>query len=182
MIDWEKVFQAESEDQLRELKLFLFRENARLENERKDLKTRQDKLVKERAQFRDEMDLLNHRIVLEKKRLKDEHAFFEKKMQILQDGFKQLDLDRQKLDKERYRFEAEREVRSSGGGGIGYGCDYEYDGIVSVLFRGADNPLTLRKRYKDLMKIFHPDNLCGDAELVQLINQEYERRKRAENY
>ncbi|MBQ7358755.1 MAG: hypothetical protein IJW63_01515 [Lachnospiraceae bacterium] len=180
MIDWEKVFQAESEDQLRELKLFLFRENARLENERKDLKQRQDKLVKERAQFRDEMDLLNHRIVLEKKRLKDEHAFFEKKMQILQDGFKQLDLDRQKLDKERYRFEAEREVRASKRSDYDY--DYGPDSLISVLFRGADNPLTLRKRYKDLMKIFHPDNLCGDAELVQLINQEYERRKRAENF
>lgn len=179
MIDWEKVFQAESEDQLKELKLFLFRENARLENERKDLKLRQDKLMRERAQFRDEMDLLNHRIVLEKKRLKDEHAFFEKKMQILQDGFKQLDIDRQKLDRERIRFEAERDVRTSNYSAYGY--DYG-DSIVAVLFRGADNPLTLRKRYKDLMKIFHPDNLCGDAELVQLINQEYERRKRAENY
>lgn len=180
MIDWEKVLQAQSEDELKALKLFLFRENARLENESKDLKARADKLMRERAQFRDEMDLLNHRIVLEKKRLKDEHAFFEKKMQILQEGFRQLDLDRQKLEKEKVRFEAERDVRTKQRAGYGY--DYDQLDLVSVLFRGADNPLTLRKRYKDLMKIFHPDNLCGDAELVQLINQEYERRKKAENY
>ena len=56
----------------------------------------------------------------------------------------------------------------------------ETEDIARVLFRGATNPLTLRKRYKDLLKIFHPDNLCGDAELVQMINREYERRKRAE--
>lgn len=180
MIDWEKVIQAQSEDELRDLKLFLFRENARLENENKDLKSRADKLVRERAQFRDEMDLLNHRIVLEKKRLKEERSFFEKKMQILQEGFRQLDLDRQKLEKEKVRFEAEREVRSKQRSSYGY--DYDHDSIVSILFRGADNPLTLRKRYKDLMKIFHPDNLCGDAELVQQINLEYERRKKAENY
>lgn len=179
MIDWEKVLMAQSEDELRDLKLFLFHEHARLENESKELKARQDKLVKERAQFRDEMDLLNHRIVLEKKRLKEEHAFFEKKMQILQEGFRQLEADRQKLQSERVRLDAERDVRSSR---RSYAYECEQEDFVAVLFRGADNPLTLRKRYKDLMKIFHPDNLCGDAELVQLINQEYERRKKAENY
>ena len=176
MPDFEKLLMAQSEDELKELKLFLFREYARLESESKDLKARADKLMKDRAQFRDEMDLLNHKIVLEKKRLKEEHAFFEKKMQILQEGFKQLDYDREKLKNERIRFEAERDVRSS------RRHDYEQEDLVSVLFRGADNPLALRKRYKDLMKIFHPDNLCGDAELVQLINQEYERRKKAENF
>ena len=56
----------------------------------------------------------------------------------------------------------------------------EPEDIAAVLFRGANNPLALRKRYKDLLKIFHPDNLCGDGKLVQLINREYERRKKAE--
>ena len=31
----------------------------------------------------------------------------------------------------------------------------------------------MKKRYKDLLKIFHPDNLCGDREVVQIINAEY---------
>jgi len=30
---------------------------------------------------------------------------------------------------------------------------------VRMLFRGINNPLALRKRYRDLVKIFHPDNL-----------------------
>ena len=34
-----------------------------------------------------------------------------------------------------------------------------------------------KRRYKDLMKIFHPDNNAGDEELVQLINKEFNRKK-----
>lgn len=174
MIDWEAVLGADSEDELKEVKLFLFRENARLENERREMLELQDKFVKERVQFRDEMNRLNHKMVIERKRMKDENLFFEKKLQILQDGFKQLDMDRRKLDKERARFEMEKELLMSDISGYPVSDSGE---VASILFRGTSNFLTVRKRYKDLMKIFHPDNLCGDAELVQLINKEYEKRR-----
>ena len=42
-----------------------------------------------------------------------------------------------------------------------------------MFFRGVDNSLALKKRYKDLIKIFHPDNVAGDNDTVQLINREY---------
>ena len=80
MIDWEAVLSSDSEDELKEIKLFLFRENARLENERREMMELRDKFVKERVQFRDEMDRLNHKMVIERKRLKDENLFFDKKM------------------------------------------------------------------------------------------------------
>lgn len=178
MVDWEAVIRADNEDELKEVKLFLFRENARLENERREMMELQDKFVKERVQFRDEMNRLNHKMVIERKRMKDENLFFDKKMQILQDGFKQLDLDRRKLDKDRARFELEKELlmQDFSGGEV-----RENGEIAEILFRGTSNLLTVRKRYKDLMKIFHPDNLCGDAQLVQLINKEYEKR-RSERY
>ena len=47
-----------------------------------------------------------------------------------------------------------------------------------MFFRGVRNPLTLKKRYKDLIKIFHPDNMAGDKDIIQRINLEYERLKR----
>lgn len=172
-MDIEAILEAESDQSLRELKLFLFHENMRLESEKKEIKEAKDKLIKERAQFRTEMDMLNHRIVLEKKRLKDDNLFFEKKMQILRDGFRQLECDRIQFNKERSRFELEKELWEGE-------STLTVEEIAAVLFRRASNPLALRKRYKDLMKIFHPDNLSGDAELVQMINKEYEKRKRAE--
>ena len=51
------------------------------------------------------------------------------------------------------------------------------ENTVRRLFSGINNTLALRKRYRDLIKIFHPDNLFGDEELVQMINKEYLRRK-----
>lgn len=51
-----------------------------------------------------------------------------------------------------------------------------YDG--SVFFRGVDSELALRKRYKELLKIFHPDNICGDTKTLLLIQTEYERLRR----
>lgn len=174
MEEIDAILQSEDDDELKELKLFLFKENIRLQNEQREILEAREKLIKERAQFRTEMDMLNHRIVMEQKRLKDEHLFFDKKMQILQDGFKQMDIDRTKLDKERAKFELEKEFQAEKYQTVGN------EDIVAVLFRGVSNPLALRKRYKDLLKIFHPDNLCGDGELVQMINREYERRKKAE--
>lgn len=170
MVDWEEVIKAECEDDLKEIKLFLFRENMRLENDRREMLELQDKFIQERVQFRNEMDTLNHKMSIERKRLKDDTIFFDKKMQILQDGFRQLDIDRRRFDKDRARFELEKEwfLESE---------QEETTDIAKVLFKGTTNLLTIRKRYKDLMKIFHPDNLCGDSEIVQLINNEYDRRK-----
>lgn len=174
MLDIEALLQAESDEALKELKLFLFKENIRLENERREIAENKEKLIRERTQFRTEMDMLHHKIVMEQKRLKDDNLFFDKKMQILQEGFRQMDIDRRKLDKEQARFIMEKELWERDSSAA------DMQDIAAVLFRGATNPLTLRKRYKDLLKIFHPDNLCGDAELVQMINREYERRKKAE--
>lgn len=175
MIDIEAILSAESDETLKELKTFLFKENIRLENEQREIMEHKEKLIRERAQFRTEMDMLNHRMVMEQKRLKDENLFFEKKLEILQDGFKKLDMDKRKLEKDRARFELEKELwEGENNASVGM------EEVANVLFRRTNNPLALRKRYKDLLKIFHPDNLCGDAELVQMINREYERRKRAE--
>lgn len=45
---------------------------------------------------------------------------------------------------------------------------------TGFFFRGITNVLTLKKRYKDLIKIYHPDNLAGDTLAIQEINKQYE--------
>ena len=74
------ALRGEDEDALKELKHFLFKETVRIENEKKALKEDREKLIRERTQFRKEIDLLNHKMVLEHKRLKDETLFFDKKI------------------------------------------------------------------------------------------------------
>ena len=111
---------------------------------------------------------------MERRRLKDENLFFEKKMQILQDGFRQLDIDRRKFEKDKLLYDAGRRKEKERTGMRFFGKESE---IADVLFSGVNNSLGLKKRYRDLIKIFHPDNLCGDARIVQIINQEYERKR-----
>ncbi len=168
-----KPIEQMSEEELNNLKVWLFKENVRVQTEMKELNDYREKLLKERSQFRDEIDMLSHKIVMEKKRLKEDKMFFDKKMEILVDGFKRLESDRAIFEKEKKRFEREknyykREEREDG----------TYIDSATNFFKGVNGPLTLKKRYRDLMKIFHPDNLCGDMGIVQLINKEYERLKK----
>ena len=173
MIDWDEVASAEDADKLKEAKHWLFQENIRIGIERKELEENFDRFQKERAQFKKEMEDLNRRTILERKRLKEESLFFDKKMSILKNGFLQLDADRQEFEKQKRSLaEAQRRIELQDKNSTSYPQD-----MVQRLFAGINNPLLLRKRYKDLIKIFHPDNLCGDEELVQMINREYARRK-----
>lgn len=185
MMDWEAIIKAESSEELKEAKLWLFQENMRLEQERTrqekekaDLECAKDKFIRERNSFKTEMNILNRKSLLERKRLKEENLFFDKKMAILQNGFRQLDLDRKAFEVEKIRFQKEKELYQQQQSAGYYSSDLT--ALVPILFRNATNPLTLRKRYKDLIKIFHPDNIAGDEELVQIINREFSRRRREE--
>ena len=148
MIDWEEVRGAEDIDELREAKLWLFQENIRLENVRRELVASQERFNREKAKERKELDELTRRAAQERKRLREENLFFEKKLAILQDGFRQLDEDRRTLERQRKALEertsrAEREE---------YAANPQIEDSVRLLFRGANNPLALRKRYRDLVR------------------------------
>ena len=80
MIDWEEIIRTESTEELKEAKLWLFQENMRLQQERTELEQAKDKFLEERVTLRDELDALNRRTVMERKRLKV--CFLRKKWQF----------------------------------------------------------------------------------------------------
>lgn len=41
-------------------------------------------------------------------------------------------------------------------------------------FKGVRSKEEAKKRYRELMKIYHPDNECGDNNITQIIQEEYE--------
>ena len=161
--------EAADEDELNRLKSWLFFDNFRIISAAKELEHMQEQFAREKEQFQEEMKTLNRKMAAEKERLKDNTLFFEKKMEILKGGFAELDMDRRRLEKEWARLEAQKEVMQQ----PVYGSGRD----ISDLFRGVKNPLALKKRYKDLIKIFHPDNVAGDKEMIQKINREYESLK-----
>lgn len=167
---FEETLDHGSEEELQELKSWLFRENIRLVTAAKELEHKQEQFEKEKVQFQEEMKQLNRKLSGERQRLKEDNHFFEQKMEILQSGFSKLDIDRRRLEKEWARLAAEKEI-------MGERSVYDSGLDVSVFFQGVRNPLALKKRYKDLIKIFHPDNLAGDKDVIQRINREYENLK-----
>lgn len=172
----DQVFESDlekcTEDELNEFKTWLFKENVRLKMEQSELKYAQDKLDKDRSQLESEMKEIDCRLSIERKRLKQDEAFFEKKMDILKNGFHQLDLDRKKLEREKIQLEAEKKVH------MNYTRQEKSMDLAEMLFQGVNSQLALKKRYKDLVKMFHPDNLAGDHEMVLMINKIYDELKR----
>ena len=80
-----------TEKELQALKLWLFSENIRIQGEQKKLLETENRLLKERMQFQEEMKILNQKVTAARQRLKQEEQFFEKKMEILKDGFSNLE-------------------------------------------------------------------------------------------
>lgn len=162
-----------SEEELSALKAFIFRESIRLENERRELKELKESIIEERKQLRKESDEINHQIVIERKRLREEMLFFDKKMDILKNGFAALDADRCALNNARSKFLAEKNSYQDSFRRL------RGNELAVYLFQGINNVLTLKKRYKDLLKIFHPDNMGGDHEMIIAINEVYEDLRRS---
>ena len=158
----EEIILNGTEDELAQLRVWLFKESVRLENQESALCERYARLEEEELAFKERMDALEKKLENANKKLNNDKALFEQRLKILNNGFDQLNADKKKLESEFIRLEREK----------AYQREDEYDAL-DLLFRGVNSALTLKKRYKDLMKMFHPDNISGDSYMVQLINQEY---------
>ncbi|MCR5634096.1 MAG: hypothetical protein K6F90_02160 [Lachnospiraceae bacterium] len=172
-----------SPEELEQLKHSLFMENVRLTSEksqlqsdyeeiyrrRRELISEKHQLDHERKQLTLEISKLKEQVEYERKRLKDDEKLFDKKQKVIERAYELLDKDKKNISEEyekverlksdlrRMRAQASKEVYATG-----------------LFFRGVNNMVALKKRYKDLLKIYHPDNICGDNEILLKINKEYE--------
>ncbi len=162
-----------SPEELNELKAFLFKENIRLEMLKRELEELKQSVIEDRKRLHDESDEVHQKILSERKRLKQEEMFYEKKLDILKTGFQSLEADRKALEIAKKQFERDRVEFT---GSVRRMRDEE---SAAVLFQGVTNFMSLKKRYKDLLKIFHPDNMNGSHEMVLTINQMYEDLKKS---
>lgn len=177
---------ASSPQELEEYKVQLFKENVRIRTDRTEIEELQDQLSEREKKLEEErLDVERQRKALneeakqikkelhrERKRLEEDTLFFEKKQMVLDRAFRQLDEDRRRLEQEKTQFmRYKEEVRNR----LPKVKQFEYH--QGTFFRGVTNTLELKKRYKDLIKIFHPDNVNGDKDTLQQINREYEQIK-----
>ena len=136
------------EEELKELKAWLFRENIRVKSEREELESK-------------------------KRIIKMQEELIAKKLDAIKRGFDELERDRKALNaRENAIRSKETKLRES----YSDVCSVDSAEVEDVLFKGADNILLLKMRYKNLMKIYHPDCVGGDTEMVQAINRAYDRQ------
>lgn len=121
-------------------------------------------LESKRASFLYEMEC-------KQKALDAQTQLFNMKWNVLEEETRKLAEDSKKAEKRRAFFER---VNS-------YQRNDNVDNIVhgEMFFKGVASQQALKKRYKDLIKIYHPDSEFGDNQTVQEINREYDNLRHA---
>lgn len=145
-------------------KEWLFKENIRITEEAARLE--EEKAVFKREQLDTELRLDQKKAFLEieLRRLEMEKELLERKKELLEQEYRRLANDKNAFERLKRR---QRTVVNN----------VTYINGVEVLFRGVNDEVTLKKRYRELLKIFHPDNIAGDTDIIQDINKEYNRLK-----
>ena len=147
----EKKFETLSEQQQ---KKFLFKENIRLNELSQSLEEDRQLIDIQKGMLRSQQ----RKNQLMKKQLESQQSLFDQKWTI-------LEKERFNREKLMYRDKVYREARRTM-------ADAEN---VKIFFKGVNDTDSVKKRYKDLLKIYHPDNTHGDNNIVLAINEEYER-------
>ena len=151
------------------IKEWFFRENVRLAEEKERIFEERRKLEHE---FRIKHDTLDKKISIAKLKivqLDEATKLVEKKLAALEEEYVHLAIEKNKLAEERSTFETIRKNKRT--------STVTYSGM-DILFKGVRSGAALKKRYRELMKIFHPDNQDGDDSVIHAINIEYDRLKK----
>lgn len=157
-------------EQLSEAKLWLFKENVRIEQEKLALEDERKAFEEEKRELHKKKKEFSRKTDITVKQLQKKRELFEKQWNILERELRRLARDREHFEQDKALLEREKNgfyrMRSE------QMPQMKLD--ASVFFKGVDNPKMLKKRYRDLLKLFHPDNMCGDNGILQLINKEYD--------
>ena len=113
-----------------------------------------------------------YEVEMKQKTFEHQNKLFELKWNLLEEETRKLAEETKKAEKRRAFFERVNSYQK--------GTDSS-DNIVhgEMFFKGVASPQALKKRYKDLIKIYHPDAEYGDNQTVQEINREYDNLRHA---
>ena len=153
----EDRFDNMSPDELDNKKKWFFKESLRLEEMKNELE--------------DERKLIDiQKNMLLRKQLENQKILFDRQWQLLENETRRLAIDKEQFERDKlcFRDNAVREARRS----------MSVEANVNVFFRGVDDMASLKKRYKSLQKIYHPDNMHGDSTVILAINAEYDKLSR----
>lgn len=134
-----------------------------LSEERRELEEQKRLFEKEKREF-------FRKVEIEDRRLEQERHLFEMKFKILEEELIKLAAEKEEIAKKKAFYDMVGEFQARNYRQI---SDSQMT-PGEMFFRGVGNKQSLKKRYKDLIKIYHPDNADGDNTVVLEINKEYD--------
>lgn len=150
---------------------WLFRENIRLTEERERLEAEKEAFEKERREIMSSLEQQRTKCNIEMKQINMKQDLVDRKLEILKQEYDRLNDEKKRLEQEKINIAKSRKYAQQASAQVRYiGIDF--------LFEGVDSELALKKRYRQLLKIFHPDNMGGDTKIIQGINSQYENLKK----
>lgn len=161
------------DDPVDELKHWLFLENVRLNQQKQQLEDEYEALQKLKDEFEREKKRSAREQEFQEKKIAREKDLFEKQWAVVERELVRMAKDRDRLAKEKAYIQREKDElkrmrqASQGEAAIRSG----------TFFCGVSSLSALKKRYRALMKVYHPDNENGDETTVLYINKEYEKLK-----
>ena len=132
-----------------------------LVEERKEFEQQKREFERERNAFMRHVENQN-------KHLEQQKYLFETKFRILEEEMMKLAEEKAEVEKKKAFYDMVGEFHAKSQKTL---PDYQ---LGEILFRGVESKQSLKKRYKALVKIYHPDNIGGDDSLVTEINREYD--------
>lgn len=163
------------DDSREQFQQWCFQEAVELERKRKDLEERQRDFEEEQRSFERQKREFRFKQEMEDKRLEQKERLLEMKRRILEEELRRLAGEKEQLEQERRFYARQKQEKANS---CGEQRELMRAASEDLFFKGVGNELALKKRYKDLLKIYHPDNLDGDTFTLQEINREYEKLKK----
>lgn len=132
------------------------------------LELAREELVKAKIELDTERRRFELECVLKTKNLESQTKLFDMKWNLLEEETRRLAEDEKKAEKRKEFFDRVNSFEDKDGQILD----------AKMFFEGVASLDGLKKRYKELIRIYHPDVLNGDKRIVQEINREYALLKR----
>lgn len=161
------------DDPVDELKHWLFLENVKLNQQRQQLESDIEDLNRQKAEFENEKKHHDRELELKEKKLSREKDLFEKQWKIVERELVRMAKDRDRMAREKAYIQREKDELKR----LRQAAPSELSVRSGTFFLGVSSLSGLKKRYRELMKVYHPDNENGDENTVLFINKEYEKLK-----
>lgn len=158
----------ETQDEVQVFQQWFFKQTIEFEHDKRALNDEKKKIEMQRNKLERELrDFRRQKEAEERFRLQEERLIV-LKQQMLEEELKKLANEKVRVARQKEFYNKVNEYQET---------KNHTNRVVrgEIFFNGVQSESALKKRYKDLIKIYHPDNQGGDTETLKEINREYDR-------